>query len=462
MRLLLLLLAATLSGCFCFAPTLCQEECEESGKCSVRSHSAGDHPYRCYAGDDDDCADSRACKELGDCFATEQGECVAEELVEWGLCRRSSACRKWGKCGSREGACWAESDEDCAASFECKTVGRCKATAGVCAPKSEADCKASTVCTVEGACSFVTFLGLGGRCMVLPEDKANCEASWICEHYGRCEPAHLEGATKGRYRHCAVPGEEAKAVECSRHAWNVPGCQKDGRCAHDADGDCAHAPVGGPPNYDVVATADSSDADAAAEEPMSPGDSLTADATTADAASDAEEPDAEKQPFVPPQGPGSVAYNLEIRGENYEGSLTWSNVLTGLKGFVPDGTINTFVLRTMPEETCRPRSRKPFLPLDAIWFIKDFPMEPGTHEVEGGYMPSQFNGKAWFWDGKLGGSENFGVTGSIVIESATSTMVRGRLELEATGYLDGKAMGTIAGEFEAPLVDCSAQKNWPM
>ncbi|MEQ8461623.1 MAG: hypothetical protein RLO52_21320 [Sandaracinaceae bacterium] len=444
------LFAFALVGC---GSALCDESCESEGRCGVRTFRAGDGAYACYARSDDDCAASDVCRAEGRCFASEQGVCRAADGVSADRCAGSVACSRRGQCGSRSGVCWADSDADCAASFECRTRGRCRAAGGVCVPRTDADCAPSTGCQVEGLCAYFSYLGMTAECRVPLDDAAACERSWVCKHLGRCAPAGPEGCEDCRYAYCARPGEPG-VTPCTPHAHNQPACLPHGRCARDDAGQCVaaiDAPASpGPPSQPPPS------------QPPPPAPSAVA--PTPSAAPPVGSPVVDTTPPEPPPGPGAVAYDFpDLFGHPYEGRLMHASLLAGIVGLDGPGAVETLVLRTMPEDTCRPRSRRGLLPLDAIWFMSDFPDEVGTHRVVGGLRRGQLRGKTWLWDGRTGRSHNLAFHGTIVVESRTATEVRGRVELRATEYFQDDTVGTVSGPFVAQIIDCSDYDGgWPM
>lgn len=470
-----LLLAVFATGCVksCAAGRLCQTACTEEGRCDVRFTRAGDAPYRCYAGSDRDCAASDLCADRGRCFATEQGECVVESEVEHHACADSIACSLRGQCGHRSGICWADDDAGCEASFECRTQGRCSARAGVCVATSDADCEASVGCEVEGLCSLRSFMG-AGSCGVDLDDPSECAASWVCEHRGRCAPATPPDCEGCRYGYCAAPGEPGDRA-CTIGAHNVPGCSRDGRCAPNEDGECVHAPVGGPgavaSNRDGAANGAAKDEAGRAVAPNGPAPASPNARPPATPrpptpvprpSIDREPPEPDLTPPVPPPGPGAVAYDIDdIEGHAYDGVLMHASLLTGVTGLEAGRAVDLLTLRTMPGESCYPRAGG-FHPLDAIWLLGAFPASEGTFTFDGGPMPGQMSGKTWLWTGSTSRSYNLALHGTITVESRTADEVRGHVAFRVTDYFSDDTIGTVRGPFVAEILDCATWDRWPM
>lgn len=443
----------------------CDAECAEDGLCSVRNYHAGDARYRCYAASDAECAGSRVCRDEGRCFATEQGTCVLEDEVAANACSASAFCSRSGLCGHRDGICWAESDADCEASFECRTIGRCGARGGVCVPRSDTDCERSLGCEVEGLCRRTSYLGLTYECRVPLDNAAACEASWVCEHYGRCAPALTADCEGCRYGFCAEPGRPA-VLACSSAAAHVAACSADGRCAPDANYECAHAPIGGPTSVAQGSPTDDKPVRAqGAPAPAPPVDdgtgSISPTAPPAPVGGNPPAPDVAPAPA--PVGPGSIEYALAIDDRSYNGVLTYATLLTGAAGFQRD-PVDFLVFRATDEDGCNPRSRDAFLPLGAIWLMGALPPGEGTFAFDGGPMPGQMSAKTWLWTGdQNSGSRNLGMHGTIVVTSRTATELRGTVEFRVTEYFDENTIGTVRGGFVTEVVDCSNHTGgWPM
>ena len=235
--------------------------CADRGECSVRFTKTGDGPWRCYAGSDDDCADSEGCKSDGKCFATEVGTCVAEDEVEANRCENAKVCAFRGDCKpSGEGFCVASDEAACRASEICTRDGQCgyigesalggMARCGVtdeadcekstgcaergdcgvwdgsakfCAATSKAHCEQSTICSEEGACDFIEGRTLRqGRCVFIPSSDDDCAQSPVCRLHGGCS---------------MVPGDApSDPPQCSptevAHCEASEGCKKDRKCKY--------------------------------------------------------------------------------------------------------------------------------------------------------------------------------------------------------------------------------------
>jgi hypothetical protein len=157
-----------------------------------------------------------------------------------------------------------------------------------------------------------------------------------------------------------------------------------------------------------------------------------------------------------PRGPGAVHYDFgDLEGHAFEGELTWASLLTNIDGF-GGPPVDLLVLRTMPEETCRPKA-KVLLPLDSVWFLKPLSPDLGTHPVVGGPMPDQMSAKTWTWADSQGQSHNLAIHGTFTVDSRTATTMKGRVDLRATPYFQDATIGTLEGPFEAQIIDCA---NW--
>ncbi|MFT6397192.1 MAG: hypothetical protein ACJAYU_001938 [Bradymonadia bacterium] len=271
--------------------------------------------------------------------------------------------------------CWADSEDDCAASFECRTVGRCHAQGGVCLPKSDADCQESLGSEVEGACAMESVMGFTHECRAALDDSSGCQASWACEHHDRCQPTRPADC---RYGSCAAPGQFGEP-RCTFAAAVIPACAADGRCARDASVDCAHAPVGGPSTAAVTpwpapATPGEPDERAPFVE-VSPTAAHRSEKPAQEDPAIRPLPDTGPPTAVPSPGLGEVVYMFdELGGASYEGTLMHASLMTDAAGFEAD-PIDMLVLRTMQGDTCRPRATGGCLPLDALWFLSAFPTE---------------------------------------------------------------------------------------
>ena len=445
---------------------VCEAECTDEGLCNLRTYRAGDALYRCYARTDVDCQDSRVCREEGRCFSTEQGTCVVATEVASNACATSTWCSRWGMCGQRDGVCWADSDADCQASFECRTIGRCGARGGVCIPLNDAHCQESLGCEIEGLCQRSSYLGLGYDCRVPLDDATACEQAWVCEHYGRCAPALTANCDGCRYGFCAEPGSPA-VLACSPAAAVTPACSADGRCAPNANYECAHAPVG---MADTMPVAEVGDIATGADKP----DALPPEATKPETpwvrpqegstnGANLGNPQADLA-SAEPSGPGAVAFALDPLAErNFDGLLTYATVLMGASGFQAE-PVDFLVLRATPEDGCTPRSGSAFLPLGAIWLMGALPEGEGTFSFDGGPMPGQMSAKTWLWTGdQNSGSHNLAMHGTIAIISRSATEVRGNVDFRVTEYFSNISIGTVRGPFVANVADCSTHTGgWPM
>lgn len=235
-----------LAGC-CFggpSAAVCAEACGSEGTCRVRTEHAGDGLHRCYAGADDECRASRACREQQRCFASEDGLCVASGDVEAHGCARSVECRVHGACHSRDGFCEPQQTRDCAESLQCRTQGRCTLGAGVCRV-GDSDCTATTGCELEGLCTaevsrLSSLLGMGAECALTAT--GSCENTLACRRDGRCVARPPEGCREPcQIFYCARPESTSAEVPCTESQGTAHlVCAPDGRCMRDASGACVH------------------------------------------------------------------------------------------------------------------------------------------------------------------------------------------------------------------------------
>ncbi len=234
-RRLLTIVFVLLAGC---VPKSCGDRacaegksCAESGECSARTIAAGDGPWRCYAGSDDECAASEVCKEEGQCLASEVGTCEDAAGLESTRCLDSAECKKAGRCApSGQGFCAALDDDLCRASDHCGEQGLChaydppllgsKTVMRSCRAKSDADCSASTDCTKLGHCGMRDRMMGPGLCEAT--EAKHCEESTLCETEGACD--WIEPGKIGRGR-CVFVAESNEECEASA------GCRIRGTCA---------------------------------------------------------------------------------------------------------------------------------------------------------------------------------------------------------------------------------------
>lgn len=223
--------------------SVCDAPCATDGLCEVSTEHAGDSSYRCYAGSDEQCRASSACRSAGNCFASEDGACVPEAALESHRCVHAASCRLHGGCHPRDGFCEAASDADCRASLECLTQGRCAYDDGLCLV-GDSDCGATTGCALEGTCTTqhlpLAILGIGPICGLT--ESGSCANTEACRREGRCAVRPVEGCTDHCHLfYCARPEDSVGVAPCTEE----PGgallvCAPDGRCMRDAGGECRH------------------------------------------------------------------------------------------------------------------------------------------------------------------------------------------------------------------------------
>lgn len=115
----------------------CQPSCEAAGRCHPRwTDVVMLREAACLAGSLQDCAD--VCRRAGLCSFDGYG-CAARSDDD---CRQSEACRDEGQCRLLRGG-------DVGMSHR---VGRSMGTAGVCVIRTDEDCRSSRACTEHGRC----------------------------------------------------------------------------------------------------------------------------------------------------------------------------------------------------------------------------------------------------------------------------------------------------------------------
>lgn len=146
------------------------------------------------------CASSKACSYAGHCTdageiycrATSQAMCTASTLCKKdGLCRFEAAIVTDGRV-TRAARCAPTNMMSCRRSQACKRYGRCTYTGGGCSITSDADCREGKACKTRGECSF--DYAEGGyaitRCTKRPRDPDDpdtvCYGSTACNAYAAC------------------------------------------------------------------------------------------------------------------------------------------------------------------------------------------------------------------------------------------------------------------------------------
>lgn len=156
--------------------------CREQGRCSFSPKLRG-----CFVGANEDCSQSRWCKERGRCTASGKMMCRAGSTDD---CRQSARCVQKGLCTHHKGVCQAASDADCRQSKACKDLGHCTARNGTCADTwGYGTCVVSTEPGYDRCCLFCRQFGwchaqVGGRCRALSDD--DCRQSDVCRQAGQC------------------------------------------------------------------------------------------------------------------------------------------------------------------------------------------------------------------------------------------------------------------------------------
>ena len=163
---------------------ICLDECIEFGRCK---HTGGG---RCVIENNEQCAQSKACSERGQCVLVER---KSSGMSYYSVCRatrqnhceESGECETFGRCSLYEGFCVGD-ESGCRGAVVCKRDGKCSpaASKGPCVVRSESDCEASLGCNESGECAFDPARGTcTGRDQ--PADVL-CAMSTMCEQLGRC------------------------------------------------------------------------------------------------------------------------------------------------------------------------------------------------------------------------------------------------------------------------------------
>ena len=278
-----IVLAVAALGCFCApmdgcaASTLCSEECEQEGKCSITTALAGESIYRCYVSDPESCAESVGCREGGKCHyvpAIQTNGCVAlthQDCLESEMCKRKGACElNQGRCSissagcTRSDICRRESkchlrvrsvpvdgtpdaytrthrcvakdvpDEDWCTKA-CETSGACVRQGDACVAIDDEHCESSSACSRHGLCS----VGESGACVAASDE--DCAQSRDCKKDGYCLASdrgswcvsHNEACSGAGCKYsgqCSAYKGACQAVEDSDCAASDV-CRMDGRCA---------------------------------------------------------------------------------------------------------------------------------------------------------------------------------------------------------------------------------------
>lgn len=163
--------ACTLLGCVGKLACTIHGRCKEA---EVRGSK------QCVADKEDDCKQSKDCKEKGLC-RLEKGACVLESC-------KGTPCGTYGRCSERNVSylgeivrlCTALTVQDCEQSQECKTQGACKPSSNRCIVSSDTDCQKSTKCTEHGHCKHQN-----GTCVI--GSSLDCANSQACKRDGLCE-----------------------------------------------------------------------------------------------------------------------------------------------------------------------------------------------------------------------------------------------------------------------------------
>ena len=176
----------------------CKLECSDRGHCTRRDG-------KCVASESDDCKRSVACKKFGRC-ALLGDACQATDAI----CKTFDGCSAEGFCGVRAGSCAATDKAHCQPTRGCKEDGRCTPAEGLCLPQAD-DCRASQACTKYGQCSSD-----GRHCFI--GSSADCELGEVCK---------LQGFCTFRDGRCELTSD----ADCQK----TQGCQRQGVCTYIAD-----------------------------------------------------------------------------------------------------------------------------------------------------------------------------------------------------------------------------------
>ncbi len=245
--------AMMVSSCCPCVPTdaKCQErrECSREGHCTVRMHHAGDWYYACYAATEEDCQQSKICKEGGKCHPSEMGSCVRKEDLDKHLCKDSWRCRHNGSCASLDGACIATKPEHCERSYRCKTEGRCAQVDMICEVTTDEHCRQSTGCEIAGLCKIDWRLGINFGCS-LTKDEDACQDSLVCQDYDRCHRRPNRQCDQSGEKGCGLyycgPAEDEPGVTPCFKRTHIPeareACEPHGRCILNEDDQCVPLP----------------------------------------------------------------------------------------------------------------------------------------------------------------------------------------------------------------------------
>jgi hypothetical protein len=141
----------------------CVYLCGEAGRCTHTAvHRDGWLP--CIATSEQDCQRARRCSQYGECGLNKESYNCRPTTNEH--CRSSASCKTSGKCSLAGKRCIAQEAEDCLNSVACDDHGDCSVTKeGSCGALSDADCRRSRKCKERGAC----YLSEGSRCTGGPD-----------------------------------------------------------------------------------------------------------------------------------------------------------------------------------------------------------------------------------------------------------------------------------------------------
>jgi len=229
--------------------------CQWTTGCFERGHcSPADASGRCAATSDADCAQSRGCRESGQC-AFSAGRCVAlggaleprddeddrafDARVD-ATCAPTPACRDFGACGyvyDREGKRCAATPEGCRRSVLCRYAGMCgvggqpDVDPDVHVELAAAECGATDP-GVEAKAPACQREGLCGRSSA--ERRKACESSQACREDGRCGPNPTTEGGPTRHHADDAPCAARSDRDCQRSE----GCKRWGRCAFDEHATC--------------------------------------------------------------------------------------------------------------------------------------------------------------------------------------------------------------------------------
>ncbi len=253
--ILLTLAAATLASCCPCNPT--DEDCRTKrkkgcdlyGECTMRTHHTGDWYYTCYAATEEDCRQSKVCKEDGKCYPNERGKCVLKEDVDKDLCKDSWVCRHRGGCVPLDGVCIPTKAKHCKRSYQCKAEGRCGLVGMSCLATKDKHCRQSTGCEIAGLCKIDKKLGMNMGCSVAKDEDA-CQDSLVCQDYDRCHRRPYDGCDQsgktgcGLY-YCGPAEDEPGTTPCIKRTQKPEVrevCEPDGRCILNEDDQCIPLP----------------------------------------------------------------------------------------------------------------------------------------------------------------------------------------------------------------------------